>query len=125
MEQVRTRVSTLDDIDRVIALERLWGREDIAYGDFNPMSREAYIAILERFGAYFLVAENGGQLVGYIHASVQRNHPVEIIPHITGSVGGCAVRGSLGSDGTQYFYHLARHGGGTVAWRPARRLRWC
>src|SRR5215211_3909994 len=43
-------------------------------------SPDAYIAILERFPAYFLVAESDGQLVGYIHASVQRETPVEVIP---------------------------------------------
>jgi len=64
----------------VIALERQWEQEDIAYGDFNPMSREAYVAILDRFPAYFLVAESDGQLVGYIHASVQCDDPVEVIP---------------------------------------------
>ena len=35
---------------------------------------------MERFPAYFLVAERDGQLVGYIHASVQRDKPIEIIP---------------------------------------------
>src|SRR5215211_8906474 len=80
MEQFHIRVCTPNDIDGVIALERQWEQEDIAYGDFNPMSREAYVAILERFPAYFLVAENDRQLVGYIHASVQRNNPVEVIP---------------------------------------------
>ena len=80
MEQVRIRACALNDIDGVIALERQWEQEDIAYGDFNPMSREAYVAILDRFPAYFLVAESDGQLVGYIHASVQRNNPVEVIP---------------------------------------------
>ena len=44
------------------------------------MSREAYVAILERFPGYFLVAESDGRLVGYIHASVHHNEPVEIIP---------------------------------------------
>ncbi len=80
MEQARLRACTPNDIDGVIALERQWEQEDIAYGDFNPMSREAYVAILDRFLAYFLVAESDGQLVGYIHASVQRNNPVEVIP---------------------------------------------
>jgi ribosomal protein S18 acetylase RimI-like enzyme len=79
MEQVRIRTCTLSDIDSVIALERQWEQEDIAYGDFNPLSREAYVSILERFPAYFLVAESGGQLVGYIHGSVQRDKPVEVI----------------------------------------------
>ena len=80
MEQVRIRACTANDIDSVIALERQWEQEEIAYGDFNPMSREAYVGVLERFPAYFLVAETDGQLVGYIHASVQRDNPVEIIP---------------------------------------------
>ncbi len=51
MEQVRIRLCTPDDIDGVTALERQWEQEDIAYGDFNPMSREAYVAILKRFPA--------------------------------------------------------------------------
>jgi ribosomal protein S18 acetylase RimI-like enzyme len=80
MEQVRIRACTPNDIDGVIALERQWEQEDIAYGDFNPLSREAYVAILGRFPAYFLVAESDGQLVGYIHASVQHDKPVEVIP---------------------------------------------
>ena len=79
MEQVRIRACTAADIDGVIALERQWEQEEIAYGNFNPMSREAYVAVLERFPGYFLVAESAGQLVGYIHASVQHDNPVEII----------------------------------------------
>jgi GNAT superfamily N-acetyltransferase len=79
MEQVHIRACTPADIDGVIALERQWEQEEIAYGNFNPMSLEDYLAILERFPAYFLVAECDGQLVGYIHASVQRDNPVEII----------------------------------------------
>jgi GNAT superfamily N-acetyltransferase len=80
MEQVCIRACTANDIDGVIALERQWEQEEIAYGDLNPLSREAYLSILERFPAYFLVAEHAGELLGYIHASVQRDHPVEIIP---------------------------------------------
>ena len=80
MEQVRIRACTPDDIDAVIGLERQWEQEEIAYGEFNPLSREAYVAILERFPAYFLVAESDGQLVGYIHGSIQRDKPAEVIP---------------------------------------------
>src|SRR5262249_32082365 len=80
MEQVRIRACTANDVDGVIALERQWEQEAIAYGNFNPMSREAYVAILKDFPGYFLVVESGGQLVGYIHASVQRGRPVEVIP---------------------------------------------
>jgi ribosomal protein S18 acetylase RimI-like enzyme len=80
MEQVHIRQCTPNDIDAVIGMEQQWEQEEIAYGDFNPMSREAYLAILKRFPAYFLVAESDGHLVGYIHGSVQRNHPGEVIP---------------------------------------------
>jgi ribosomal protein S18 acetylase RimI-like enzyme len=80
MAHVRIRACTPADIDGVIALERQWEQEDIAYGDFNPMSREDYVAILERFPAYFLVAEHDGRLLGYIHASVQRDKPLEVFP---------------------------------------------
>lgn len=80
MGQARIRQCTRDDVDAVIGLERQWEQEAIAYGDFNPMSREAYLTILERFPAYFLVAEHDGHLVGYIHGSVQRSAPVEVIP---------------------------------------------
>jgi ribosomal protein S18 acetylase RimI-like enzyme len=80
MEQTRIRTCTADDIDVVIALERQWEQEEIAYGDFNPMRREDYATILERFPDYFLVAEHDAQLVGYIHASVQRDNPIEVIP---------------------------------------------
>lgn len=80
MEPVCIQACAAADIDSVMALERQWEQEEIAYGDFNPMSREDYLDILERFPAYFLVAESAGQLVGYIHASVQRDNPVEVIP---------------------------------------------
>src|SRR4051794_11362283 len=80
MEQIRIRPCTLHDIDAVIGLERQWEQEEIANGDFNPMSREAYLAILERFPAYFLVAESDGQVIGYIHASTDHERRVEVIP---------------------------------------------
>ena len=80
MEQIGIRACTPHDIDGVMALERQWEQEEIAYGNFNPMSRDMYMAILERFGAYFLVAESDGQLVGYIHASSDLEKRVEVIP---------------------------------------------
>src|SRR5436190_15605771 len=80
MDRFRIRACAAADIDGVIGLERQWEQEDIAYGDFNPMSREAYVAILERFPAYFLVAEHEGQLVGYIHASTDYEQRVEVFP---------------------------------------------
>ena len=44
------------------------------------MNWDAYRAILEHFPAYFLVAEHDGQVVGYIHGSVQHQKPVDVIP---------------------------------------------
>jgi len=44
------------------------------------MRPEAYVAILERFPAYFLVAEQDRRLVGYLHASVDHDKLVEVIP---------------------------------------------
>jgi GNAT superfamily N-acetyltransferase len=79
MGQVSIRPCTSADIDSVMALERQWEQEDIAYGDFNPMGRDAYVSILERFPAYFLVAEHDRQLVGYIHASTEHEQRVEVI----------------------------------------------
>lgn len=58
MEQVRIRRCTPHDIDSVIVLEHQWEQEAIAYGNFNPMSREAYVSILTRIPAYFLVADH-------------------------------------------------------------------
>ncbi|HMQ33832.1 MAG TPA: GNAT family N-acetyltransferase [Chloroflexaceae bacterium] len=80
MGQARIRQCTRDDVDAVIGLERQWEQEAIAYGDFKPMSREAYLTVLERFPAYFLVAEHDGRLVGYIHGSVQPSAAVEVTP---------------------------------------------
>jgi ribosomal protein S18 acetylase RimI-like enzyme len=80
MGEVRIRACTHGDLDAVLDLERQWEQEGNAYGDFNPLSRDVYASFLERFPAYFLVAECDGQLVGYIHAAVQRDQPVEVIP---------------------------------------------
>ena len=80
MENVVIRECTHTDIDAIVQLERQWEEEDIAYGNFNPISREAWIDDLDRFPAYFLVAECAGQIVGYINATVPSNQPVEVIP---------------------------------------------
>ena len=80
MEQVLIRACSPDDIDGVVQLERQWEQEDIAYGAFNSMLREAYVTILERFPAYFLVAEHDRRLVGYLHASADPDKLVEVIP---------------------------------------------
>jgi ribosomal protein S18 acetylase RimI-like enzyme len=80
MAQVQIRPCTPQDLDAVLRLERHWEQEDIAYGDFNPMSREMFSVVLERFPDYFLVADQAGQLVGYIHGTVHHTTRVEVIP---------------------------------------------
>ena len=80
MGQVHIRPCTPEDLDAVLGMERQWEQEDVAYGDFNPMSRDMFRAVLERFPAYFLVADQNGHLIGYIHGTVQRTTPIEVIP---------------------------------------------
>ena len=80
MQTVLIRACTRADIDAILHMERQWEEENIAYGDFNPIGREAWIDTLERFPAYFLVAEFDQQIVGYINATVLRDQPVGVIP---------------------------------------------
>jgi GNAT superfamily N-acetyltransferase len=79
MNNVLIRECARTDIDAILQMERQWEHEDIAYGAFNPISREAWIDNLEGFPAYFLVAEWAGQIVGYINATVQHDQPVGVI----------------------------------------------
>ena len=79
METVRIRACTRQDIDAVLHLDRQWEQENIAH-DFMPISREEFLTLLERFPAYFLVAESGRDLVGYIHGSVHRRRWVAVLP---------------------------------------------
>jgi len=66
------------------------------------MTTQRFKTIVAREGSrtYIRVPFNPNEVWG-----VKQRH------HITGSIGGCAVRGSLGSDGTQYFLPLG------AAWR--------
>jgi ribosomal protein S18 acetylase RimI-like enzyme len=79
MAPVRIRLCTQTDLAVVVQLERLWEQENIAYGDF-PMSQDAFLESLLRFPAYFFVAESDGQIVGYIHGSLQHQLRVEVLP---------------------------------------------
>jgi ribosomal protein S18 acetylase RimI-like enzyme len=79
MENVLIRACTPNDIDQVYQLDTEWGEEDIAY-EFIPINREAFAAQLERFPAYFLVAERDGYLVGYINGSVQLDQEIPVLP---------------------------------------------
>jgi hypothetical protein len=81
METVLIRACTRAYIDAIVQMERQWEEEGIAYGDFDPISREAWIDTLERYPGYFLVAECAGQIVGYINATVPHDQPVGVIPN--------------------------------------------
>ena len=80
MQQIHIRPCAPEDLNAVLRLERLWEKENIAYGDFNQMSWEMFDAVLGRDPAYFLVAASDAQVVGYIHGAVQRATPIEILP---------------------------------------------
>jgi hypothetical protein len=57
MQQVLIRECTHNDVDAIFQLDRQWDQENIAY-EFLYVSREEFIANLECFQAYFLVAES-------------------------------------------------------------------
>jgi ribosomal protein S18 acetylase RimI-like enzyme len=79
MEPVLIRACTHQDIDAILQLDSRWEQEQIAH-DFTPVSRHEYIKNLERFPAYFLVAESGGGLVGYIQGAVRLRKWVAVLP---------------------------------------------
>ena len=80
MENVLIRECTHEDVDEVLQLDRQWEEENIAR-EFVFVSREEFIADLERFQTFFLVAESNGSLVGYINGSVRLSREgVAVIP---------------------------------------------
>lgn len=80
MKQVDLRACVAQDIDAVAGLERQWQQEQIAYGDFSPLGQTELLAALERFPAYFLVAERDGHLLGYIRGTLHQAAPVPLLP---------------------------------------------
>ena len=68
----------------------------------KSMTTQRFKTIVAKAGSrtYIAIPFNPNEVWG-----VKQRH------HITGSIGGCPVRGSLGSDGTQYFLPLG------AAWR--------
>ena len=68
----------------------------------TSMTTQRFKAIVAKAGSrtYIAIPFNPNEVWG-----VKQRH------HITGSINGCAVRGSLGSDGSQYFLPLG------AAWR--------
>ncbi len=76
---VLIRECTHNDVDDIFQLDRQWDQESIAY-EFNYVSREEFIADLERFPTYFLVAESDEGIVGYINGSVRLSQSLAVIP---------------------------------------------
>ena len=79
MENVLIRECTLQDIEDILQLDRQWDQENIAF-EFIDVSREEFIADLERFQPYFLVAASDEGIVGYINGSVRLSQGVAVIP---------------------------------------------
>ncbi len=76
---VLIRECTHNDVDDIFQLDRQWDQENIAY-EFNYVSREEFIADLERFPTYFLIAESDEGIVGYINGSVRLSQGLAVIP---------------------------------------------
>lgn len=79
MEPVRIRACTHQDIAAILHLECQWEQEQSAH-NFTPSSRKELLTALERFPAYFLVADSGGGLVGYIQGAVRLHKWVPALP---------------------------------------------
>ena len=79
MSKIVIRACHPNDIEEILQLDRHWEQENIAH-NFIFISREEFIACLERFPEYFLIAESGGHIVGYINGSVQTGKKVAVIP---------------------------------------------
>ncbi len=77
-KRVHIRRCTSRDIDHILELDRQWEQEGIAF-EFVPIRREDFISALERFPAYFLVAEVEGVIVGYVNGSVHSGRDVAVI----------------------------------------------
>ena len=79
MKKVLIRACTHQDIDGIVALDKVWDEEGVSYF-FTYGSREDFLADFERFQQYFLVAESDGQIVGYVNGSVLVNDKLEVLP---------------------------------------------
>ena len=79
MKTVLIRECTHHDIDEILQLDIQWDQENIAH-EFDLVSREEFIANLERFQTYFLVAENDGRIIGYVNGTVRLGQGVAVIP---------------------------------------------
>ena len=78
MKNVLIRGCTDQDLEGVFQLDNLWNKEGVAYVWYG--NRDDLIADFERFPKYFLVAESGARIVGYVNGSVRANETVEVLP---------------------------------------------
>lgn len=78
MTDVLIRGCTAQDLEAVCQLDDLWNAEGVAHVWYG--SRDDVIADFERFPQYFLVAESGGRIVGYVNGSVRINETVDVLP---------------------------------------------
>jgi ribosomal protein S18 acetylase RimI-like enzyme len=77
-KRVRIRRCTSGDIDHILELDRQWEQEGIAF-EFIPIPREDFMSALERFPAYFLVAEMEDVIVGYTNGSIRSGRDTAIV----------------------------------------------
>lgn len=78
MTNVLIRGCTAQDLEAVCQLDDLWKEEGVAHVWYG--NRDDVIADFERFPQYFLVAEGGGRIVGYVNGSVRTNDTVDVLP---------------------------------------------
>jgi ribosomal protein S18 acetylase RimI-like enzyme len=78
MTNVLIRGCTAQDLEAVCQLDDLWKEEGVAHVWYG--NRDDVIADFERFPQYFLVAESGGRIVGYVNGSVRDNETVDVLP---------------------------------------------
>lgn len=81
MNQILIRECTHDDIESLFQLDQSWEEEGVSYL-FTHGSMADFMADYERFREYYWVAENDGEVVGYINGSVRvnENQKVGILP---------------------------------------------
>ena len=65
-----------NDIQAICDMEKQWAQDEITYGYVpdNP------IELIESLGAYFLVAELEGKIVGYIRGKIKTSKDNSIMP---------------------------------------------
>ncbi len=79
MANVLVRECTHEDLESILELNALWEAEGVSYGSFQE-TRKEFLAYLERFQKYFMVAESDGRIVGYVNGSARVNDKIPVLP---------------------------------------------